>query len=124
MRASIFTLAAAGALAVAIPASALTVQPVSATPASSTVRALASDPTARVLGFGESFRESVADDTSGASGLPVYFEPTQAAAQADEARYAADPVGFMARVDNGAAATNAAAQPGARTAPKAPLTGR
>jgi hypothetical protein len=131
MRVSIHALAAVGVLAVAAPASALTVQPLSTTTAASTVNAMFSDPAAKMAGGGAHFRSAIAGDDPGASGLPVYFEPTDAGAEADESRYAADPVRFMARAD-GEPATNAAhasstvaVQAGAPlAAPKAPLNGR
>lgn len=119
MRVPFHALAAIGVLAAAVPASALTVQPLSTTPAVSAVRALSSDPVARLAGAGESFRESVAGGSAGVSGLPVYFEPTQAGSQALEDRYAADPVGFMARVNADAPATTAeAASTEAKASPK------
>jgi hypothetical protein len=123
MRAPIYVLAAIGVLAVAAPASALTTQPVSATTAGPVVNALKSDPVSGFLGAGAGFRWSVAGDDSAVGGLPVYFEPTDAAAKADQERYAADPVGFMDKADVRPVA-EVAHKPSAVTAPKAPTTGR
>lgn len=123
MRAPLYALAAIGVLAIAAPASALTTQPVSTTTAGPVVNALNADPVSGFLGAGEGFRWSVAGADSAVAGLPVYFEPTDAAAKADQERYAADPVGFMDKADGQPAVVAAhtpsatAAQTGA--APKA-----
>jgi hypothetical protein len=131
MRVLFHALAAVGVLTVAAPASALTIQPLSTTTAAAPARAMFSDPAAKMAGGAAGYRWAIAGDDSGASGLPVYFEPTDAGSQADEDRYASDPVGFMARVDGSGPVTPAAARSAAAVhagvpavAPKAPLNGR
>ena len=127
MRVSIHALAAVCVLAVAAPASALTVQPLSTTTAAGAVNAMFSDPAAKMAGGGANYRWAVVGDDPGASGLPVYFEPTDAGSQVDEARYAADPVHFMAQVDGRPATTAVAPATVAARAgvsAKAPLDGR
>jgi hypothetical protein len=123
MRAPLYVLAAIGVLAVAAPASALTTQPVSTTTAGPVLNALNGDPVAGFLGAGAGYRWSVAGDDSAVGGLPVYFEPTDVAAKADQERYAADPVAFMDKADI-QPVTEVAHKPSTATAPKAPTTAR
>ena len=120
MRVSIHALAAAGVLALAAPASAVTVQPLSASP--SMTRAHFSNGSE---GAGGDLKAAVFGIGSGASS-DGYGRPWNAPAKSDAASvdlgalYAADPAGFLARMNESGPATNAARPASTQTgAPKA-----